>query len=59
VLQELRQLKARVEELEGRVEEFWDDVNELDTAPDGGSLRDWLRTLERRLERVEAKLRGD
>jgi BMFP domain-containing protein YqiC len=60
VLQELKQLKARVEELEGRVEEVWDNINDLDTAPDGSSLHDWLRSLERRLERlekVEAKLR--
>jgi uncharacterized coiled-coil DUF342 family protein len=57
LLQELRRLKERVDELEGRLEELWDDINDLDAAPDGGSLHNWIRSLERRLERLEAKLR--
>jgi uncharacterized coiled-coil DUF342 family protein len=59
VLQELRRLKERVEELEGRVEEIWDSINELDAAPNGGSLHDWISSLERQLERLEARLRGN
>jgi polyhydroxyalkanoate synthesis regulator phasin len=58
LLLELRRLKERVDELEGRVEEIWDCINDLDAAPDGSSLHEWLRELERRLGRLEAKLGG-